>query len=155
MAVYIRVRTRFSDFDIVPVWCTVGRQVGQNASTVLTYGVILVDRQSIHTLGCLTLGQRRLMHFRTCKTHIKNQQECFAGIGILFGGAIMVSMAPLVTVGCRGHVCLASAPAPLALAASGLVAAYFGGWSAVWAGLPTGAVIAVLLGWCVLGDCYV
>ncbi|CAM9268905.1 unnamed protein product, partial [Ectocarpus sp. 12 AP-2014] len=79
-------------------------------------------------------------------------QECFAGIGILLGGAIMVGMAPLFAAGCRGHYCQVSCSTPFALAASGLLAAFFGGWYAVWGGLVPGTVIAVLLGGYVSGN---
>ncbi|CAN0166609.1 unnamed protein product [Ectocarpus sp. 6 AP-2014] len=79
-------------------------------------------------------------------------QECFAGIGILLGGAIMVGMAPLFAAGCRGHYWHVSCSAPLALAASGLLAAFFGGWYAVWGGMVPGTVIAVILGGYVSGN---
>lgn len=70
-------------------------------------------------------------------------------MGILLGGAIMVCIAPLFAAGCRGHYCLVTCSAPVALAASGLLAAFFGGWYAVWSGLVPGTVIAVILGGCV------
>lgn len=58
----------------------------------------------------------------------------------------MVGMAPLLGVGCRDRACPAFIPVPIIIAASGLLAAFFGGWVAVRTGPPVGAIIALVLG---------
>jgi len=67
---------------------------------------------------------------------------------MFLGGLIVVCLAPLYSCAGKGYLAQPVAATPFGISSSSLVAAIFGGWTAIWGGVIPGFLLALFLGWC-------